>query len=85
MSPTPITKRVNANCGISEEIVCWLLELSVLATSEAISGQVPTHDIVHSWQHYSAAPLGDHATRTMTWYPIQSHIILTLRQPVLAL
>ena len=28
---------------------------------------------VHSWPLYSAAPLGDKSTSTMTWIPTQSH------------
>ena len=50
----------------------WLL-FYVLATCKVISAQVLTCNSAHSWQLYSAAPLGDQATNTMTWYPKQSH------------
>ena len=63
--------------------ICLLL-FYVLATSEVISEWVPTCDSAHSWQFYSATPLGNQATSTMTCIPL-SHIILTLSQPVLAL
>ena len=53
--------------------VCWLLELYVLATSKVISGQLPTFDSAHPWRLYSAAPLTDQATGTMTRYPTQPH------------
>ena len=43
----------------------------ILATSKAISGRVPTCDSVHSWQPYSAAPLGNQVVSTMTWYLTQ--------------
>ena len=36
------------------------------------SGWVPTCDSAHSWRLYGAAPLGDQAVSTITWYPIQS-------------
>ena len=49
----------------------WLLEFYALATSKVILGQVMTCASVHSWRLYSAAPLGDQATSTMTWYPTQ--------------
>ena len=42
-------------------------------TSPVISGWVPTCDSADSWQLYSAAPLGNQTTRTMTHYPIPSH------------
>ena len=57
----------------SEWAAGWLLEFYVLATSNFISGQPPTCDGVHSWWLHSAAPLGDQAASTMTWYLIQSH------------
>ena len=38
-----------------------------------ISGWMWLWLCVHSWQLYSAAPLTDHATGTITWYPTQSH------------
>ena len=50
----------------------WLLEFYVLATFN-ISGWVPTYDSMHSSWLYSAAPLRDQATITMTWYPTESH------------
>ena len=58
---------------IYRERNCWLLEFYSLATSRVITGQVPTYDNVHSWHIYSAAPLGDQATRTRTLYPTESH------------
>ena len=53
-------------------IVCLLL-LYILATSEVISGRVPTCDSAHSRRLYSATQLGNQAVSTMTWYPTQSH------------
>ena len=44
----------------------WMLEVYILATSKVISGRVPTCDSAHSWRIYSAAPLGDQVTSTMT-------------------
>ena len=49
----------------------WLLEFYVLATSNVISGWVPTFDSAHSWRLYSAVPLGNQATSIMTRYPAQ--------------
>ena len=51
----------------------WLLEIYILTTSKVIAGWVPTGDSVHSWQLYSAAPLGDQSASTMSRYPSQSH------------
>ena len=45
----------------------------VLGTSTVISGQVPTCDSAHSYWIYSAGPLEDQATSTITWYPMHSH------------
>ena len=49
----------------------------VPARSKVISWQILTcdSDSTHSWQLYSAAPLGDQATSTMTssWYPLRSY------------
>ena len=45
----------------------------ILATSTVILGRVLTCDSPHSWWLYYAAPLGDHATSTMSWYTTQSH------------
>ena len=49
--------------------VCLLFY--ILATSNAISGWVPTCDNLHSWQFYSAASLDHQATGTMICYPTQ--------------
>ena len=49
----------------------WLFY--VLETSKVISGWVPTHDSVYSWQLYIAISLGHEAAGTMTCYPTQSH------------
>ena len=46
-------------------LVDWFLEYSVLATFRVISGWVLTCESAHSWQLYSAAPLGDQATSTV--------------------
>ena len=65
--------------------VCLLL-FYVLSTSKVISGWVPTCDRTHPWQLYSAAPLGNQATSTMTQYPTQSHFPdtkLTTLRPML--
>ena len=53
------------------------------STSPLEAGGVPTCDSVHTWQHYSAASLEQQAAGTMICYPTQSHIILTLSQPVI--
>ena len=50
-----------------------LLVFCILVTSKIISGQVPTCDIAHSWQLYSAFPLRDQTARTRSWYPTQLH------------
>ena len=57
LSPTSICRSVG----------CW--EFYILATSKVIL----TSDSAHSWWLYSAAPLENQATRTMTQYPTQSH------------
>ena len=54
------------------------LSFYILATSKVIPRQEPTCDGVHSWQPYSAAPLGDHTTSTMTQYHTQSHYPATV-------
>ena len=46
-----------------------LLVFYALATSKVISRQVPAYYRAHSWQLYSADPLGNQAADTMTWYP----------------
>ena len=53
-------------------LVVYLL-VYILATSKIISGWVPPCNSVHSWWLYSAAPPGDQATDTITWYPTQWH------------
>ena len=45
----------------------------VLATSNVISGWIPTCDSAHSRRLYSAVPLGRPAVSTMTCYSTQSH------------
>ena len=45
--------------------VCLFVALRP-ATAKVISGQVPTCNSVHLWQLYSAAPLENQATSTMT-------------------
>ena len=50
---------------------CW--EFYVLATSNVISGQVPTSDNVYSWGLTSVAPLRNQAINTVTQYPPLSH------------
>ena len=42
----------------------WLLGLYILAISKVILGWVFTCDSVHSWQLYSAVPLGDQVAST---------------------
>ena len=55
----------------------WIIFVSllfyVLATSKVLSWWVLTSDSAHLWWLYSTGPLGNQATRTMTWYPSQSH------------
>ena len=57
---------------ITAALLAWLsiglLLFSVLATSEVISGWIPSCDSAHSWWLYSAASLGHQATGTMTCY-----------------
>ena len=52
--------------------VCLFL-FYILATSEVISGWVPTCDSAHSWWLHSAASLGHQTAGTRTCYPTQSH------------
>ena len=50
------------------------LQFYVLATCKLISGRVPICNMcTHSWWLHRAAPLGDQATSSMTWYPTQLH------------
>ena len=75
LTPSGVSAQVNGNWTrgeVSTPGYCLLL-FCVLATSEVISGRVPTCDSAHSWWFNSAAPLGDQATRTMIWYCTQSH------------
>ena len=58
-------------CGILFDN--WMLEVCILATYRVISGRVTIYDNVHSWWLYSAAPLGDKATCTITGYPTELH------------
>ena len=51
----------------------WLRLFYILAKSNVISGQIPTHDSAHSWHHNSTVPLGNQAISTMMWYPTQLH------------
>ena len=50
-----------------------LLLFYIIATSKVILGWVPNCDSVHLWQVYSADPLGNQATSTMTQFPTQSN------------
>ena len=50
-----------------------LLGVYVFTGCKVISGWLPTWVSAHSWQLYSAAPLGNYATGTLTQYPTQSH------------
>ena len=52
-------------------IVCLLFY--VITKSKVISEWVPNCDSAQSWRLYSAAPLGDQPTSTITWYSTQSH------------
>ena len=54
-------------------IILFCLLFYVLATSKIITGWAPTCGSVHSWWLYSAAPLGNQVTSTMTWYLTQSY------------
>ena len=67
---SPLTKISHSTTG-----QLWLVGWSfyVLATSKAISGWVLTCDSVHSCRLYTAVPMREQATNTMTQYPIQSH------------
>ena len=53
----------------------WLLKVYILATSKVISGWLPTCDSTHSWwlYNYSAAPLRNQPTSTMSRYPTQPY------------
>ena len=46
---------------------CW----SFTSWQHLVPYQIPTSDSAHSWWLHSAAPLGDQATNTMTWYHTQ--------------
>ena len=52
----------------NEELKICLL-FYILAAFMVISGWVLTCDSAHSWRRYSAAPLGNKSTSTMTWFP----------------
>ena len=69
---------------MSSEQIGWFLEFYVLAISKVISGEVSTCDSAHSWGIYNAASQGDQALARSLDMP-HTHIILTLRQPVLDL
>ena len=66
-------------CIIS--LVGWFLEF----LTKVITGWIPFCNRVHSWWLHSVAPLGDLATRTITWYPFQLHFSWHKATPVLAL
>ena len=51
----------------------WLLRFDILVTSRVISEWVPTCNSVYTGRLYSAVPMGNHATDTMTWYSSQLH------------
>ena len=61
------------NLRCCEDVVCRLLEFYVLAISNIISEWTLPCESAHTWQLYSAAPLGNQATTTMTQHPTQSH------------
>ena len=44
----------------------WLLEFYILQTSKVKSGWVLGRVSAHSWRLYSASPLGEQATSTMS-------------------
>ena len=80
------TKHGDQCSSLTAALVGWLLQFYVLVTSEVIPGQVPTRESVHSWQPYSAAPLGNQVDTSMTQYPTQSHYPateLTIPYPIL--
>ena len=55
-------------------MVGWLLEFSILATSNVLSGWVLTYDSATHDDRYSFLPLGNQTTGTiMTRFPTQSH------------
>ena len=64
-------KTFQINLGVYVEILIYVLV--ILATPKVISGRVPTFNSPHTWWLYSAAPLGNQTTNTVTWYPIQSN------------
>ena len=66
---------------LASTIVC--LAFCVLSAFKVISGRVPTRDSAHSWRLYSAAPLGNQAFNTLTWYCTQSHCHDTDPCPIL--
>ena len=55
-------------CGVVVGLFFYIFSIS-----NVISGWVTTCESAHSWRFYSASPLGDQVTSTMTWYPTQSH------------
>ena len=70
----------NGGGGGRNAALAFCLLFYVLATSNGISGRVPTCDSANSWRLYNTASL-EHQT---PWPDIPlSHIILTLSQPAL--
>ena len=61
------------NASLNAAQVDWLVfGVLQLATSQVIKEHVTVRTYCLPW-HTSAAPLGEQATSTMTWYPTQSH------------
>ena len=65
--------------GWKLDVVSWLLEFYVLATSKDMSEWAYICNSAHSWSLYSVASLRDQATttNTMTQHPTPSHYPVT--------
>ena len=73
MGYTPVPQWPPFGCLQSTILFLCLLLFYILATSRFISGWVPTFGNAHSWWLYTAAPLGNQAISTISWYPTPSH------------
>ena len=71
-SPCHIRLMQHTRLG-SNKYQCWtpISRIDTLWNSNPCLN--PGRDNAHSWRLYCAAPLGDQAGWTITWYPTQSH------------
>ena len=62
--------------GKIPQLVSWLVDFYVMASSKVISRRVQTYghiDSSHPWRLYNAVPLGNQITCTRIRYPTLSH------------